>query len=402
MNDSVSIIGGTITGNKGAEAMLATTIGLLEKKGYKIFNIFSYYPKQDAKLIVKNNVSIYSSTPFYLVFVLFPLSIIFAILQKIKFPLFNKKFPKSIQALSNSKYLYCIAGVSFIDGREKFIPFNVLTLLPAMILRVKVIKLAQAMGPFNNFFNRFFAKFVLSRCFHIYCRGQSTLKNVKSLLKNVDNYSLSSDLVFLYDPTFTLQQYKPNKKIKNLCNSTKKKLIGISPSAVLDLNKKKYFHFLIKIIRELSNNKNYHIIIYPNAVRNSNKIHNNDLVVISNLKKNLYDHDNITFIDYDIHLNDLLELYKNLYLNITSRFHVMIPCLKLSTPTLVIGWSHKYEEILREFGVEKLIFDYKNINYKKFMNILHEVESNRKIYSRLIKTNLPRIRKLTMIQTNEL
>ena len=80
----------------------------------------------------------------------------------------------------------------------------------------------------------------------------------------------------------------------------------------------------------------------------------------------------------------------------------MIPCLKLSTPTLVIGWSHKYEEILRELGVEKLIFDYKNINYKKFMNILHEVESNRESYSRLIKSNLPRIRKLTMIQTNEL
>jgi colanic acid/amylovoran biosynthesis protein len=40
-----------------------------------------------------------------------------------------------------------LAGVSFIDGREKFLPFNILTILPAMLLGVPVVKFAQAMGP---------------------------------------------------------------------------------------------------------------------------------------------------------------------------------------------------------------------------------------------------------------
>ena len=187
MNDSISIIGGTITGNKGAEAMLASAIGNLEKKGFIKFNVFSYYPKEDKKLNKKNNLFIYSSTPLYLVFILFPLSVLFSFFQKINFQYFNNIFPESILALSKSKYLYCIAGVSFIDGREKFIPFNMLTLLPAIFMRVKVIKLAQAMGPFNNYINKFFAKIILSKCFHIYCRGRNTFNNVASLLKNKKN-----------------------------------------------------------------------------------------------------------------------------------------------------------------------------------------------------------------------
>lgn len=37
---------------------------------------------------------------------------------------------------------------------------------------------------------------------------------------------------------------------------------------------------------------------------------------------------------------------------ITSRFHAMVAGLSLAVPTLVLGWSHKYQEVMQLFGTE--------------------------------------------------
>ena len=36
---------------------------------------------------------------------------------------------------------------------------------------------------------------------------------------------------------------------------------------------------------------------------------------------------------------------------VTSRFHAMISALVERTPLLVVGWSHKYGEVLAQFGL---------------------------------------------------
>jgi polysaccharide pyruvyl transferase WcaK-like protein len=36
---------------------------------------------------------------------------------------------------------------------------------------------------------------------------------------------------------------------------------------------------------------------------------------------------------------------------VTSRFHAMISGLSTCTPTVVVGWSHKYREVLDDFGL---------------------------------------------------
>ena len=47
----ISIIGGTIWGNRGAESMLVTVIGQLRASFPNArFNVFSYYPAKDREL----------------------------------------------------------------------------------------------------------------------------------------------------------------------------------------------------------------------------------------------------------------------------------------------------------------------------------------------------------------
>ena len=46
---------------------------------------------------------------------------------------------------------------------------------------------------------------------------------------------------------------------------------------------------------------------------------------------------------------------------LTSRFHAMISALAERTPLLVIGWSHKYAEVLAPFGLADLALAYDDL-----------------------------------------
>jgi polysaccharide pyruvyl transferase WcaK-like protein len=41
---------------------------------------------------------------------------------------------------------------------------------------------------------------------------------------------------------------------------------------------------------------------------------------------------------------------------VASRFHAVVGCLSQSVPTLAFGWSHKYRELLADFGVAERLF----------------------------------------------
>ena len=57
----ISIIAATFYGNRGAEAMLSTTIVAIKTKyeGSIKFNVFSYYPSQDTKLVSNPNICLF-------------------------------------------------------------------------------------------------------------------------------------------------------------------------------------------------------------------------------------------------------------------------------------------------------------------------------------------------------
>jgi len=147
----VSIIGGTFWGNRGAESMLTTTIGVIRQNLPNArFVVFSYYPKKDRSLVKDDRISILSAKPISLLFRHFFPAFFAAFLHKIKVDIPKNKFFNIAKALSTSDLLLDIGGITFSDGREKFLPFNILTIWPAMILNVPVIKMAQAVGPFKH------------------------------------------------------------------------------------------------------------------------------------------------------------------------------------------------------------------------------------------------------------
>ncbi len=110
------------------------------------------------------SITILSGKPLSLATRHFFGALIGAFCKKIGAGIPKGEFFKIARALAESDVLLDIGGITFSDGREKYLPFNILSIWPAMLLGVPVVKLAQAVGPFKNPLNRFLRKDFLFRC----------------------------------------------------------------------------------------------------------------------------------------------------------------------------------------------------------------------------------------------
>jgi polysaccharide pyruvyl transferase WcaK-like protein len=264
------------------------------------------------------------------------------------------------------------AGISFVDGREKFTFFNILSLLPAFSLKIPVVKVSQAMGPFHNFLNRLFATLFLSKFRTIVARGDVTFGYLKE--RNLSNLVLHSDSALFLK--YTEQNVNEAKRL--LPEEFSGKMIGISPSQVVYQFCKKqnipYLEVLKKAVTELSE-EGYHCVIFPHSARQGKTAtHNNDLPVLDVFCQTLGPDtlSQCTIIKEELSPGTLRALIAECSILIASRFHAIISAMATGTPTVVIGWSHKYAEVLEQFEVSDFVIPYGELS----IEVLHQKTNN--------------------------
>jgi len=413
----VAIISATITGNRGAEAMLTTIINrVLAREPKAVINVFSYYPEIDKKIITNPNIRIFSSTPLYLVTVLFPFSLFLSVLKFFSLTLLRNIFPEAVRALEQSDVLVDLAGVSFIDGREKFLPFNILTILPAMLLGVPVVKFSQAIGPFRHLFTRLSARLVLTRCTKIFARGDQTYQHLQELSFSEGVVDIASDVVFLHQlgDAISTENEEYVAKLENTLKELKhnnKSIIGFCPSAVIASNAKKegwnYPELMYQIVKNLLVN-GYTLFLFPNATRKESQgnLRNNDLPVIQQIVSYFNAQDELSkhlyYVTENINADSIKRLLTCCDYAIVSRFHAMVTSLCLEKPTMVLGWGHKYLEVMDKFSFGEYVLDYKNKDVPTTIQIIEAlIENERSIRQKIIAT-LPEVKQSSQRQIDYL
>ena len=409
----ISIIAATFYGNRGAEAMLSTTIAAI-KTGYEgsiKFNVFSYYPSQDKKLVSNTNVVVYSSKPAYLTLILLPCAFLYRFLIMIKLKAITGFMPQSVQALSRSKLLICLAGVSFVASRIRFMPFNIITILPAMLLGVPVVKFAQALGPFGGKVSRFASRIFLKNCEKIFTRGGLTHSNLQELLGSNLNYERADDIAFLFKPEFclSLSNEAIEKELSKLQRdrTDRKFVVGVCPSAVIanqsHANGRNYVQNIAHLINYLAH-KDYLVALYPNATRSEdmNKTHNNDLPLLNDIVNNLTPETKDKILKFSGPLNaaDMYHIINSCDVHLVSRFHAMVTALSSKIPVLVIGWGHKYLEVMESFGQADMVVDYRKGDQNSILMNLEYLIDNRIQISKTIENSLFEVKKKSQRQAD--
>ena len=408
---SIGIIGGSIWGNRGAESMLVTTIGKLKEKYPDAeFKVFSIYPKKDRKLIYDPKIQILSSKPLTLLIIYLPFAILFWLFSKIGIKFWT---PATVKRLHECSMLYDIGGITFAE-RGLVLGYNILTLWPALLLGVPVVKLSQAVGPFKSPLNRFFARIFLPRCRQVYPRGEISAQFLAGLKLKKTSSPVSTDIAFSYRPEYSLSVENPERvseitdRLSNLKKSGKK-VIVFSPSTVVlkKMTSPKYEQLVLNIIQKIDK-PDHHYVFLPNSTRaGSEGFQNNDIQVIKRIREFAdfqYAADllpRIEWIDWDLNTKGIQQIIRESNLVVTSRFHCMVSSLSLGIPIYVIGWSHKYLEILRLFNLEDFMIDYTEKDMDSIVTKLFFLLDNQTHIHKQIIQNLPAVRRSSQIQFNQ-
>ncbi len=400
----VAMIGATLWGNRGAEAMVAATVGRIRRSHPDArFALYSYLSAKDRELVRDKGVRVFDAAPASLVFVHFPFALLGWVLRTLRVPGWRKLLPAPVGELAGCDVLVDLMGVSFADGREKFLPFNILSNLPAMLLGVPVVRLSQAMGPFHHPLTRLGANVFLKRCRFIVARGSRTAEHLRELELPEHQWMEAADLAFLYEPEFSLT-HENETRLRELTarlddrRRSGRRVIGLCPSVVVEGKLRKrgqdYAGAMLRIIRIVLD-RGDDVVILPNATREgSDQPRNNDLTLIHRLRERaagLFSQDElgrIALLDFDANTAGIRQVIERCDALITSRFHAMIGALCLKTPVLVIGWSHKYQEVLAPFGLERFAIDFAELD-TRLAPMLAEMMENLESTRAAIRAALP-------------
>lgn len=353
----ISIVGAALSANKGAAAMLETVVSRLPSYvGECEFFILTTYPDTDSSKIPHGaHARVVGLQPIRLAMVEIPIALIAYVVRKLRLPL-NWVRAKASRAILDSDVVVDVAGISFVDGRG--IPITVYNALMtglALLLGVPVVKAAQALGPFHTQPNRFLASWVLPRLAAICARGAKTRSHLDEF--GWSNVVDVADLAFSLEESASLPELL-EQQIKALNN----KYIVVMPSAVVrglfESDGGNYVQAMCALVGQIREETRLAVVIAPHSYRvGMPEGRMNDGPVCREIGSHFDADDQVLTVDADLSAGELRRLIASCELLVTSRFHAMISGLATETPTLVLGWSHKYREVLDDFGLSDFGMD---------------------------------------------
>jgi polysaccharide pyruvyl transferase WcaK-like protein len=332
----------------------AVVDNLPERVGPCRFSVLTTYPDDDRAEPTDECVEIVSARPVELAVLLWPLAALAGALRVLHLPWRWLCAPPALRHLRDADLVVDVAGISFADGRGvPIVVYNALMTSLPLLLGRPTVKASQAMGPFRSPVNRALARLVLPRLRAVCARGAATEAHLADL--GLRNVRPAADLAFT-------MHMRPEAEVraKELLPRDAATVVGLAPSAVVDGYCRKAGVDYAGMIAALANalvDDGVEVVVFPHSSRRKvtgGRMDDRPVVRAVHAAAS-----RTRLVDEPLGPVELRALIARCDLLVTSRFHAMISALATTTPVLVVGWSHKYAEVLDEMGVHDCVFDWR-------------------------------------------
>ena len=356
------------------------------------FDILTTYPDADASRIPADaDAAVVGLQPLRLALVEFPIACLALVARTLRIPLFWVR-SRGCRSMLDSSVVVDVAGISFADGRGfAIVVYNALMTGVPLLLGVPTVKAAQALGPFQSIPNKWLAPLVLRRVKTVCARGSRTREHLDSLggVNAVD----VADLAFSLDEAAGLPS-----AVSTALGSIDSNFIVVMPSAVVkgifESAGGNYVSAMASLVTEIRSKTGRSVVIAPHSYRAGlPEGRMNDGPVCREVAEACVSDSQVLGLDSDLTAGELRHLVALGSVLVTSRFHAMISGLATSTPTVVVGWSHKYKEVLDDFGLSSLGLDSSALNNpSEIADVVARVLSTRDELSQQITAALPAVK----------
>lgn len=385
----VAVLGAAFSANKGAASMLVALIQNLPRHvGPCEFAVLTTYPRDDRSEPLPAGVEIVDAAPVKLaaMFVL-------AALARLTGPLGIEprlfcRF-EAMRRVAAADVVVDMAGISFAARRGiPTLGYNVIMTSMPLLLGRPVVKVAQALGPFHEPLNRLAARVVLPRLRAICARGEATERNLEEL--GLSNVVRAADLAFSITPTA-----EDEARADQLLGSFRGGIV-ILPSAVVHRyagrQGRDYPGIMAAFVDAITARGDHNVVLLSHSVRTGERPGKmNDVPVCEEIFRRLSHREGCLLITDNLPPAVLRAIVASAVVAVTSRFHAMISALATRTPVLVVGWSHKYQEVLDEFDISGCSLDFSELDRNVLVERLDDVLGRRAELIEAIERHLPAV-----------
>jgi polysaccharide pyruvyl transferase WcaK-like protein len=351
----IAISGVTISGNMGGAAMLESVIEHFSARyPGAVFQLLSITPAEDRAdpRKIPSGVQIVGAHYIPLLLLYLPLAIIAAPFSGFRWIRSMLSRSAYFSALVNADLLVDLSGIAFVDGRGlPLLAYNVACCYPASILGVPVFKMAQALGPFRTFLNRLLAGFVLHRCEQVIARGDITSGYLKEIAVPHD---VAPDVAF----TLSVSDFDRQNAARHMPARPEGSALRIllSPSEVARRLARRHGidfveQFVLLAITLVK--AGHQVVLIPHSY-GTGRSKNNDVDLAHQIQARLHEYP----VPLASDISDprvLRAMIGTADVFVGCRFHAVVAALTMAVPTVTIGWSHKYAEMVAAFAADRFV-----------------------------------------------
>ena len=374
--------------------------GAEEHFGPCSIDVLTTYPAMDRseppRTSGSTEVRIVPATPAGLV-LMAPLAILVWFLHRLGVPSGLLLRTPAMRAIRRADVVVDISGISFVDGRGfPTLVYNTLITGIPLLLGARVVKCSQALGPFERPLNRAIAGGVLGRCAAVCPRGERSEAHLEALgLPATTRVVPAADLAF--GMRLTADDRAEAAALLTRYGIEAETLLGVMPSSVVERYCERdgieYPRLVASFIDDSLRRSGSRVLLVPHSSRADDVPGRmNDRPVCRAIHALVEERERCVLVDESLRPGVLRALVERFDLLATSRFHAMISALATGTPVLVVGWSHKYVEVLAELGLERWVCDFTTLDASALADAFAELGEQAEGVSRAIAKGIGPLR----------
>lgn len=391
---TVAILGAAYSANKGAASMVQALADNLPERLDRPVRLVavSTHPAADRRAYRRAGVpvEVASQRPAEMALLQVPLALLAGLLRVARLPWRWLCRPAALRALAGADVVADLSGISFVDGRRFVVlVYNALVVAVPLALGTPVVKCSQAMGPFRGPVNRGLARLVLPRLAAVCPRGEATERHLRGL--GLTNLVPAADLAF----TMRVPDQVRARMRQRLATAATGPYLIVSPSQVVDTYCRSrgidYPRIMAELIDAAADRTGHTVLVIAHSAQPEAGVnHMNDLPLCRTIVGLVRSPEQVVLFDEDLLPTELRAVIGEGAALVTSRFHAMISALVERTPMLVIGWSHKYEEVLAPFRLSEVAIPYADLSTGETMLArVEDLLKRRDEQARSIESHLP-------------
>lgn len=268
----------------------------------------------------------------------------------------------------------------------------------------KVIFMPQTWGPFENRLVRLFTRLMLRSSELVYAREKLSSKYLIEA-KCVDRQKvlLSPDITFQFpaSPPEIGQQILSKAGLAD----RSRPIVSITPNMrIFERTAGRgldnvYLSKLADVVERFLHKTQCRIVLIPFE---ASFLRKNDLELCQMLMEHIQNPERIFMLTGNESAADIKAVIGLSDFHVACRYHSLIAALSMRTPATVIGWAHKYDEVMREIGLEKWVVDPVRRSAESITDTALKAWDHQVAIKKALQQHIPELEKKSRLALNKM